>query len=78
MAASGKGCHELAKNFNIWKTHNSDILKRKAENVNEDISLVTHFRSFIWILICFIKLQMHVNFTKDIARTSYMIVQSLA
>ena len=34
-AASGKGCRELAKKFNIGKTQASDILKRKAEILDE-------------------------------------------
>ena len=37
-AASGKRCCEMTKEFNIWKTQGNDILKRKAENVNENIS----------------------------------------
>ena len=34
-AASGKGCRELANKFNIGKTQASDILKRKAEILDE-------------------------------------------
>ena len=34
-ATSGKGCRELAKEFNIGKSQASDILKRKAEILEE-------------------------------------------
>ena len=35
LAASGKGCRELATELNIGKTQASDMLKRKAEILEE-------------------------------------------